>query len=269
MPRYVKAYESLFDHELFRDRFSRRDAWLWLITRARWRDQSGGGLKRGQVLGARSFLAAEWGWGEQEVRTFLAQLVARNMVEINQQGSRRPAVITICNYEKFQGTDENDNPNANQHLTSTQPAPNQHLTTLEERKKDRREEEDAGKAREASVPYDELSRRLTEAAGSCIADPAAAPGLLMLGTPMAWLADGADLELDIIPALKAVALRHKGRRVMTWDYFTNPVAEAKQRRLAKLPAVEVAASRPMSARDASIERARSFMSLLSHGAPTT
>jgi hypothetical protein len=145
MPRYVKVYETLFDHELFGDRFSRRDAWLWLITKARWRDQPGGGLKRGQVLGARSFLAAEWGWGEQEVRTFLAQLTARGMIEINQQGSRRPAVITICNYEKFQGTDENDNRQDNQHLTSTQPAPNQHLTTLEEGKKDRRiEEEDIG-----------------------------------------------------------------------------------------------------------------------------
>lgn len=269
MPRYVKAYESLFDHELFRDRFSRRDAWLWLITRARWRDQSGGGLKRGQVLAGRAFLAEQWGWTEKEVRGFIAALLKRNMIEMGHVEGHKSLVLTICNYEKFQGTDENEGQNQDQQRASTGPAEGQHGATLEERKKDRREEEDAGKAREASVLYDELSRRLTEAAGSCIADPAAAPGLLMLGTPMAWLADGADLELDIIPALKAVALRHKGRRVMTWDYFTNPVAEAKQRRLAKLPAVEVSASRPMSARDASIERARSFMSLLNHGAPTT
>jgi uncharacterized protein YdaU (DUF1376 family) len=89
----------------------------------------------------------------------------------------------------------------------------------------------------------DLGRRLTEAAGDALANPAAAPGLLNLATPASWLEQGCDLELDVLPAVREVAARSRKGPIRSWVYFAQRVAETHHERTAPLPAVDAMAPR--------------------------
>lgn len=101
------------------------------------------------------------------------------------------------------------------------------------------------------VSCDELEAKLWKAAGPCLADPVNAQGLITMAVPRMWLAEGADLELDVIETLKAQAAKHRGKKIQTWNYFTRAIAEAMARRKAGLPAVEVSAN-PKTTTDAKV-----------------
>lgn len=84
-----------------------------------------------------------------------------------------------------------------------------------------------------------LSDRLFEVAGPVMTSQAIAPGLAAMTIPLMWIECGCDLDRDIIPAIAAIVVRAKGKKISSWDYFTRPVSEAKARREAGLPAVEL------------------------------
>lgn len=73
---------------------------------------------------------------------------------------------------------------------------------------------------------DPLEAQLREAAG-WQSDPS--PNLLVTGPIHALIDNGADLHLDVLPVVKAVAPRCKGRK--NWNYFTAAIAEARDRRM--------------------------------------
>jgi hypothetical protein len=52
-----------------------------------------------------------------------------------------------------------------------------------------------------------------------------------MAVPASWLAAGADLTLDVEPAVRAVAARAQGRSIRSWAYFTQAVLDARDRRL--------------------------------------
>lgn len=124
--RYIAAAVDLFHHPVFKgEAFDRRSAWLWLIAQAAWKDHKTFHkgkpliLKRGQVIIGRAHLAKEWGWSEQSVRTFLANLCSLEMITISNQSDGHYAnVATICNYDKYQSKPEGRQP-------VQQPEPNQ------------------------------------------------------------------------------------------------------------------------------------------------
>jgi hypothetical protein len=90
------------------------EAWLDLIQSARFeatvkierivgREVS---YSRGQYPAAIRFLAKKWHWSERKVRVYLEKLVRHEMVSIdNSQGIN---VITLTNYEKYNGDTAND-----------------------------------------------------------------------------------------------------------------------------------------------------------------
>lgn len=83
-----------------------------------------------------------------------------------------------------------------------------------------------------------LSDRLLEVAGPCLANLAVAPGLYSMMIPQMWIDQGCDIERDIIPALQLTVA--KGRKnIRSWEYFTATVSEAKAKRIAGLPAIEI------------------------------
>ena len=86
--------------------------------------------------------------------------------------------------------------------------------------------------------YKELSRRLVEAANGCLVNPASAPKLLMLSEPLRWIANGCDLELDILPAIAAIGQRGTRNAVASWEYFAPAVADAHATRLRPMPATD-------------------------------
>lgn len=115
--RWVRTSVEMLDHPILNvGPYSRRDAWLWLIAHAAWRDKRVNhkgrplDLKRGQVLVGRAFLAETWGWGEKQVRIFLELLVADNMLEKGQSNGHFANVVTICNYDKYQSVDHDEKP---------------------------------------------------------------------------------------------------------------------------------------------------------------
>lgn len=83
--------------------------------------------------------------------------------------------------------------------------------------------------------------RLCEAAGEALAHPASWPNLLVLSSPLSWLAAGADLEADILPSIRARAMKRPKGSIRAWSYFDSGVAEARSRRLAGLAPVPVQA----------------------------
>lgn len=104
---------GVWDHELFaRDEYSRREAWLWLVASAVWKDQririkdSMLPLSRGQCAFSLRFLATKWGWSKDKVARFMRHLEIETMIET--QARRDITIITICNYEKYQSSKDDD-----------------------------------------------------------------------------------------------------------------------------------------------------------------
>lgn len=113
---WVRVDRGVFDHEMFEDdEYSRREAWLWLCANAAWAPRKvrirGASealpVARGQLIASTSFLASQWGWGRQKVRTFLDQLETRSMIKKNQHANHPITTITICKYDEYQSAHEN------------------------------------------------------------------------------------------------------------------------------------------------------------------
>lgn len=67
------------------------------------------------------------------------------------------------------------------------------------------------------------------------ASAAASPGLLSMAEPIKWLENGCDLELDILPTVKARAHKLRPGSLKAWSYFTDAIADAKATRLKPMP----------------------------------
>lgn len=80
---------------------------------------------------------------------------------------------------------------------------------------------------------DGMEGALLDAAGSSL-DPTST-GLMVLSLPIAWVADGCDLVLDILPAIRAASARASPGSVRSWKYFSQAVADARAKRLAPMP----------------------------------
>jgi hypothetical protein len=124
---YFLVARTLFEHPFFEaGPYSEREAWQWLIMRAAWspfrRDVGQGSivLQRGQLAVSTRFLADAWQWHRSRVQRFLQRLERENMVTLAVRVPTRTGsdadppseppsdpplgVITICNYDKYQGS---------------------------------------------------------------------------------------------------------------------------------------------------------------------
>jgi len=99
---------GIWDHDLFADDepFSRREAWLWLISEAAWKPHrrrvAGRAIEvnRGQVVASLRFLAGKWRWSEPRVRRFIDTLKNDSMIVVSADAGVN--VITICKYDEYQ-----------------------------------------------------------------------------------------------------------------------------------------------------------------------
>lgn len=204
-------------------------------------------LDRGQFLAGRSYWAKRWNWGEQSVRSFFSRLVDRDMIAIfNQSDGHFANVATICNYDTYQSRRRDPRPEKepepNQSLTSGQPEGNQTLTKVTKvTKEDNNNTQHLDAARASAAPppkvdLNELENRLREACNGALDNPVNCLGLANLSVPLGWLRDGADLEGEILPTLRAVGRKRHGARIRDWSYFTPILADARAKRSRELPA---------------------------------
>jgi hypothetical protein len=112
---YIIIQRCLLKDPLLRDDTYFR-AWLWLVSEAAWKARrvtvTNGRtteiieLERGQLSHSRSYMARTWGWSEKRVRTFLYRLEKVGMIDI--QADRLQTVITVCNYDIYQGAPDDN-----------------------------------------------------------------------------------------------------------------------------------------------------------------
>jgi hypothetical protein len=99
---------GIWDHPVLqsRDPFSKREAWLWLLSAATWKaktifvDGKRVALKRGQLAHSIRFMADQWGWPRSNVCRFLHTLKTETM--IGTDSGTGITVITISKYEEYQ-----------------------------------------------------------------------------------------------------------------------------------------------------------------------
>lgn len=99
---------KIWDHPEFRpEPFSEREAFLWLVSEASWKSRTVRAgrvvvdVERGQLCASIRFMAEAWQWSKSRVNRFLKRLENRDMIE-TQIGTGQ-LVLTVCNYDTFQG----------------------------------------------------------------------------------------------------------------------------------------------------------------------
>lgn len=108
---YIKLYRQLFENpDYFAEKFSRIQAWIDLLLLANYED----GyifvrgirveVKRGQLAKSLDYLAERWKWSKHTVLNYLKELETALQIALQRQNSI--SLITIVNYEKFQGADD-------------------------------------------------------------------------------------------------------------------------------------------------------------------
>lgn len=99
---------GIWDHDVLAENepFSRREAWLWLLSEAAWKPHKvrrvgrSIELNRGQLAHSVRFIGSQWRWHETRVRRFLAALKAEEMVDAKTDAA--VTVVTICKYAEYQ-----------------------------------------------------------------------------------------------------------------------------------------------------------------------
>jgi len=97
--------------DYFAEPFTKWQAWIDLLLMANYEDNIINirgipvEVKRGQVAAGEEFLADRWMWSRGKVRRFLRYLEGKTVQRIVQQKGHVITVITIVNWDKYQGND--------------------------------------------------------------------------------------------------------------------------------------------------------------------
>ena len=110
---WFKVHRSLFDNDLWlAEPFTKGQAWVDLMGHANHKPASVWirgievSVGRGQLAWSELTMAKRWQWSRGKVRRYLGMLEKRQMIE--QQKNELTTVLTICNYELYQGSDTTD-----------------------------------------------------------------------------------------------------------------------------------------------------------------
>lgn len=145
---------GVWDHPMFQSRepFTRREAWLWLVSEATWRrkavlvDGKRVVLERGQLAHSIRFLADKWGWSKSAVARFFDALRTDTMIDT--QPGHGVSIITICKYNQYQRVSLPDR-DASGTETGTQAG---HERDKEEGRKDKEEDSEANASGAGAPP---------------------------------------------------------------------------------------------------------------------
>jgi len=115
MSRWIRVQTSIFDHELFAaEPMSEREAWLWLISRAAWKETKHRignqmiSVPVGSFFCTLRELQNAWKWkSDTRVRTFLKTLKNEEMIALETNAGKTH--VTICNYAHYQDAERTEN----------------------------------------------------------------------------------------------------------------------------------------------------------------
>ena len=112
-----------------------------------------------------------------------------------------------------------------------------------------------------AVPSVDMDR-LIQACNGALDNPVNCQGLLTAATPIMWLESGCDMDRDIIPTLEAIGRKRHGARIRSWEYFSQPIADARDKRLRGMPEPSAASGTGGSYADERIRKAREALELI-------
>jgi hypothetical protein len=142
MSGWVRLHRGWRESEFFsayrQTPFSEREAWLWLIENAAWKDTERSAasgqrvtITRGQIHTSLRGLQTAWGWDKSRVERFLKRLTEWSMIEMD--AGKEGRTLTLCNYCRFQSSREGDE-------TPSEKETGRQRDTQEEDKKNKKEE---------------------------------------------------------------------------------------------------------------------------------
>lgn len=133
MEGWVKIHRRLLDWGWYSDHnVCRLFVHLLLTVNCKDSEWRGVSIKRGQRVFGREKLAEETGLSVQELRTASTKL--KSTGEITIKSTSKFSILTICNFDKYQGREGYDQP---EEQPAGQPTINQQSTTSKEGKKER------------------------------------------------------------------------------------------------------------------------------------
>lgn len=130
MNGWIKLHRQIIEWEWFKEHETFK-LFMFLLLKANHKEGAwqGVSINRGQILTGRKKLSEATGLSEQSVRTSLKRL--KNSGEIEVLPTNKNSLITLVNYDIYQGEDDsptsdltNNQPATNQQSTSNQPATN-------------------------------------------------------------------------------------------------------------------------------------------------
>lgn len=132
---YLKLFRKMLEWEWYKDTNTKM-VFIHMLLKANWTAGRFMGVEIpvGSFASSLSNLAAETNLSQQNVRTAIKHL--KSTGEITYISHGKFTVFTINNYGKYQATNKQDNTQ----LTGFQQGANTEVTTIEERKKERKEE---------------------------------------------------------------------------------------------------------------------------------
>ncbi len=143
MASWIKLFRELLQWEWF-EKAEMVHLFIYLLLKASCEDKQWQGIlvKRGQLITSNASLSRDLKLSAQQVRTCIKRLISTG--EITYQATNRYAIITICNYDRYQenksANNEQSNEQPNTLPTSNQRAINEQSTTSKEIKNIRNEE---------------------------------------------------------------------------------------------------------------------------------
>lgn len=218
----MKAYRRCWNHAAFRDKLDAA-IWNYLYQNAAWEDTVVNHhgeriqLTRGQILISCRELADDFCTSEKRVRSLLQALADGRTggAMIGTQRTHRGTIITICNYDKYQGTKNADGAQEAHSGRTEGHFPNKDNKTKET------------KETNTTLLSGTDFQKVFEFGYGLF------PNLMTANTSEIhkWLQAGCSIEHDILPAIK----RSEGKNVKSWNYFSGAVMDAKATREKPLP----------------------------------
>lgn len=165
---YVKVYRCLLDSGVFRNP-KLAHFWLYCLLKASHRRRTAMvgyekvGLEPGQFVFGRRKAAAETGLSERAIRTCIRWLKSGRKLTI--KATRRYSVITICNWESYQGSGAASDPSSDQ-LTTHQRPQTRMVKNVEKEEETTTSHEAPDSTRGNGVPYETILAAYNEACPS-------------------------------------------------------------------------------------------------------
>lgn len=141
-PGWIKKHRSADEHPCLQE-FDAAGVWDRLLLRAAYRPRREliNGvwvtLERGQLAVSLSSLAEKGGIKRKRMRTIIGRFVANGMITVGQVKGHAASLVTICNYDLYQSSEDADEdregqPRANEGPSSGQPRANEGPTSIKE-----------------------------------------------------------------------------------------------------------------------------------------